>query len=81
MRNSVWLGRATEGGGGEYRFGGYDPERFEGELTWVPVTVKRYWQIKCDGLFFGDVDLAMDGDVIIDTGKELWGRGGHRVGY
>ncbi|KAF9380264.1 hypothetical protein CPB97_008483 [Podila verticillata] len=68
---SVWLGRATEGGGGEYRFGGYDSERFEGELTWVPVTVKRYWQIKCDGLFFGDVDLAMDGDVIIDTGTTL----------
>ncbi|KAG0246899.1 hypothetical protein BGX31_005387 [Mortierella sp. GBA43] len=68
---SVWLGRSTEGGGGEYRFGGYDSERFEGELTWVPVTVKRYWQVKCDGLFFGDVDLEHKGDVIIDTGTTL----------
>ncbi|KAF9192857.1 hypothetical protein BGZ51_004620 [Haplosporangium sp. Z 767] len=68
---SVWLGRSTEGGGGEYRFGGYDRDRFEGELTWVPVTVKRYWQIKCDGVFFGDVDLNMSSDVIIDTGTTL----------
>ncbi|KAF9173372.1 hypothetical protein BGX20_003380 [Mortierella sp. AD010] len=68
---SVWLGRSTEGGGGEYRFGGYDPERFVGELTWVPVTEKKYWQVKCDGLFFGDVDLQSKGDVIIDTGTTL----------
>ncbi|KAF9112590.1 hypothetical protein BGX27_003128 [Mortierella sp. AM989] len=68
---SVWLGRSTEGGGGEYRFGGYDPERFEGELTWVPVSVKKYWQVKCDGVFFGDTDLQLKGDVIIDTGTTL----------
>ncbi|KAF9576393.1 hypothetical protein EC968_008688 [Mortierella alpina] len=68
---SVWLGRSTEGGGGEYRFGGYDPNRFEGELTWVPVTKKRYWQIKCEGLFFGDVDLNLKGEAIIDTGTTL----------
>ncbi|KAF9922110.1 Vacuolar protease A [Linnemannia zychae] len=68
---SVWLGRSTEGGGGEYRFGSYDPERIDGELTWVPVTVKRYWQIKCDGLFFGDVDLELSSDVIVDTGTTL----------
>ncbi|KAF9913081.1 hypothetical protein BX616_010171 [Lobosporangium transversale] len=46
-------------------------ERFEGELTWVPVTVRRYWQVKCDGLFFGDVDLKLKSDVIIDTGTTL----------
>ncbi|KAF9130097.1 Vacuolar protease A [Mortierella sp. 14UC] len=68
---SVWLGRSTEGGGGEYRFGSYDPERIDGELTWVPVTVKRYWQIKCDGLFFGDVDLELTSDVVVDTGTTL----------
>ncbi|KAF9341299.1 aspartic peptidase domain-containing protein [Linnemannia elongata] len=68
---SVWLGRSTEGGGGEYRFGSYDPERIDGELTWCPVTVKRYWQIKCDGLFFGDVDLQLASDVIVDTGTTL----------
>ncbi|KAF9902080.1 hypothetical protein EC991_005286 [Linnemannia zychae] len=68
---SVWLGRSTEGGGGEYRFGSYDPERIDGELTWVPVTVKRYWQIKCDGLFFGDVDLGLTSDAIVDSGTTL----------
>lgn len=55
----------------EYRFGSYDPERIDGELTWCPVTIKRYWQIKCDGLFFGDVDLQLSSDVIVDTGKSL----------
>ncbi|KAF8940549.1 hypothetical protein BGZ58_005883 [Dissophora ornata] len=68
---SVWLGRSTEGGGGEYRFGGYDTARFDGDLTWVPVTEKRYWQVKCDGLFFGNVDLQQKGDVIVDTGTTL----------
>ncbi|GJJ73724.1 hypothetical protein EMPS_06082 [Entomortierella parvispora] len=68
---SVWLGRSTEGGGGEYRFGGYDTDRFDGELTWVPVTLKRYWQVQCDGLFFGDQDLNQKSDVIIDTGTTL----------
>ncbi|KAF9989789.1 hypothetical protein BGZ75_004966 [Mortierella antarctica] len=68
---SVWLGRSTEGGGGEYRFGGYDRSRFEGDLTWVPVTKKRYWQVKCEGLFFGDVDLNLKGEAIIDTGTTL----------
>ncbi|KAF8986288.1 hypothetical protein BGZ46_006910 [Entomortierella lignicola] len=68
---SVWLGRSTEGGGGEYRFGGYDPERFEGELTWVPVSKKAYWQVKCDGVFFDGMDLQAKGDVIIDTGTTL----------
>lgn len=43
---SFWLNRHTgEEEGGEIVFGGVDPEHYEGEHTYVPVTQKGYWQV------------------------------------
>lgn len=52
---SFWLNRDAEEGemGGELTFGGVDPERFEGERTWTPVTRRGYWQFKMDSLTVG----------------------------
>ncbi|CAN4124179.1 unnamed protein product [Withania somnifera] len=51
---SFWLNRNTEEEqGGEIVFGGVDPNHFKGEITYVPVTQKGYWQF----------DM---GDVLID---------------
>ncbi|XP_055805093.1 aspartic proteinase-like isoform X1 [Solanum dulcamara] len=50
---SFWLNRKTEEEqGGEIVFGGVDPNHFKGEITYVPVTRKGYWQFD-----MGDVQI------------------------
>lgn len=31
--------------GGELILGGTDPQFFQGDITWAPVTEKLYWQV------------------------------------
>ena len=43
---SFWFNRnADEKEGGEIVFGGVDPDHYNGEHTYVPVTQKGYWQV------------------------------------
>lgn len=43
---SFWLsGDPKAKKGGEIVFGGVDPKHFKGEHTYVPVTIKGYWQV------------------------------------
>lgn len=45
---SFWLNRNPEAEvGGELVFGGVDPSHYIGNLDYVPVTEKGYWQV-CD---------------------------------
>ncbi|XP_065289480.1 lysosomal aspartic protease-like [Dermacentor albipictus] len=67
---SVYLNRgATGADGGEVYFGGIDADHYSGELFYVPVFKKGYWQVSADSITIGDTDLCDGGcQVMVDTG-------------
>ncbi|KAF9096145.1 hypothetical protein BGX27_001167 [Mortierella sp. AM989] len=74
----VWLGNSDDpstdpnAGDGEFIFGSIDASRFVGDLTFLPVTHQKYWQVKVDGVKINkELDLTISGDTIIDTGTTL----------
>ncbi|KAF8960859.1 hypothetical protein BGZ46_001471 [Entomortierella lignicola] len=73
----VWLGNSDgptdpNVGDGEFIFGSVDTSRFVGDLTFLPITHHKYWQVKVDGVKVdGKSDLAISGETIIDTGTTL----------
>lgn len=56
--------------GGELLFGGVDKAHYEGDVTYLPVTKRRYWQFKMDGIkISGRTTLCKGGcQAIADTG-------------
>ncbi|KAH3678401.1 hypothetical protein WICMUC_001418 [Wickerhamomyces mucosus] len=58
--------------GGVASFGGYDKSKFTGDITWLPVRRKAYWEVSFDGIALGDeyADLQNTG-AAIDTGTSL----------
>ncbi|CEG63565.1 Putative Rhizopuspepsin-2 [Rhizopus microsporus] len=68
----VYLGKASNGGGGEYIFGGYDSTKFKGSLTTVPIDNSRgWWGITVDRATVGTSTVASSFDGILDTGTTL----------
>ncbi|XP_048467772.1 cathepsin E-A-like [Rhincodon typus] len=68
---SVYLSRnPNDGAGSEIIFGGFDTSHFIGELHWIPVTNKGYWQIQLDG-FLIDVYKVRRGT---DEEEDEWGQ-------
>lgn len=57
---------------GELTFGGYDPSKFEGDLTYVKLSAATYWQIEMDKVTAGD-GYSSDGpaSAIVDSGTSL----------
>ncbi|GAN03059.1 vacuolar protease A precursor [Mucor ambiguus] len=68
----VWLGKAGNGGGGEYLFGGSNPNHYTGPLTTVPVDSSQGWySITVDGLSIADSPVSNSFTGILDTGTTL----------
>lgn len=59
-------------GPGEAVFGGIDPEHYVGDITYVPVRRKAYWEVEMDAIILGDekAELTNTG-AAIDTGTSL----------
>ncbi|KAJ2127328.1 hypothetical protein IW136_006422, partial [Coemansia sp. RSA 678] len=61
---------------GEYLFGDIDHSKFEGELTWVPLSTPKFWEINLDGVSLdvegaGKEQMEISGPAILDTGTTL----------
>ncbi|KAI1315449.1 hypothetical protein EDD11_000782 [Mortierella claussenii] len=63
--------RRNGGVGGEYLFGDIDTTKFTGELTYIPVTKKGYWQVAIDDASFNGKSLGQSSQGIVDTGTTL----------
>ncbi|CAK9298998.1 unnamed protein product [Gordionus sp. m RMFG-2023] len=59
--------------GGEMILGGSDPEFYQGEFTYAPVTREAYWQIAVDKVYINGVSKTFCNGCqgIVDTGTSL----------
>ncbi|KAI9565771.1 hypothetical protein GHT06_009564 [Daphnia sinensis] len=74
---SFWINRNASDPehGGEIVFGGSNPEHYEGEINYLPVTRKAYWQFHADGLNIDgmpEYSFCTGGcEMISDTGTSV----------
>ncbi|KAL0579702.1 aspartic proteinase precursor [Marasmius crinis-equi] len=63
---------SSEDDGGEAMFGGIDKSAYTGDLTYIPVRRKAYWEVELEEVAFGDDSLELENTgAAIDTGTSL----------
>lgn len=68
----AYFGKASQGGGGEYVFGGYNPDRIDGELTTIPVDSSLgVYTVNVEALTVGNKKVTGSFNGILDTGTTL----------
>ena len=57
----------------EVVFGGIDKSHYTGDVTWIPLRRKAYWEVGFDAITFGDETNELDEEwgAILDTGTSL----------
>lgn len=70
---AFYLGDANKGSdGGTATFGGVDKDLYTGEITYLPVRRKAYWEVEFEAITLGDETAEMDDlGAAIDTGTSL----------
>lgn len=59
----------NEEGGGEVVFGGVDKAAYQGEIIYVPVRRKAYWEVELESFSVGNETLELENTgAAIDTG-------------
>jgi saccharopepsin len=59
----------SEEDGGEVIFGGIDHSAYTGEINYVPVRRKAYWEVELQQVYFGEDKLELENTgAAIDTG-------------
>jgi saccharopepsin len=59
----------TEDDGGEAIFGGVDLSAYSGDINYVPVRRKAYWEVELQKVHFGNDELDLEhSGAAIDTG-------------
>lgn len=64
---------SNEEEGGELIFGGIDKSKYEGEIKYVPVSRKGYWEVPMNDLYINGQSQNIQGHAAIDTGTSLIG--------
>jgi len=63
---------SSESDGGEAIFGGIDHSAYNGDINYVPVRRKAYWEVELQKVCFGDDELELEQTgAAIDTGTSL----------
>lgn len=70
---AFYLGDSTtDGDESEATFGGIDESHFTGDITYLPLRRKAYWEVDFDSISFGDQTAEFENTgVILDTGTSL----------
>jgi len=63
---------SSEEDGGEALFGGIDDSAYTGQITYVPVRQRAYWEVELEKVAFGSEELELENTgAAIDTGTSL----------
>ncbi|PKS11215.1 hypothetical protein jhhlp_002976 [Lomentospora prolificans] len=63
---------ADEDGESEAMFGGIDKSHIDGDITYIPLRRKAYWEVDLDSIAYGDEVAELENTgVILDTGTSL----------
>ena len=68
---SLWLNRNDEGPSGELIFGGVDRSKFYGNVTFVPLVRKGFWEITLHNLLIKSEKLGIKRNLVIASGNSL----------